>query len=418
VNKIAISIIVLAALFWAATARADGWTATLPEHPSLPPKFLAIDKAKQRFFIFGKKSPLKVLADLTCATGQKPGDKLVRGDLKTPEGVYFVGRRLSGGLNYDLYGDLAFTLNFPNPVDRIKGKTGSGIWIHGRGAPVEPRETKGCVALHLPDLKSIEKELKPGMPVAIAKSLSWRAGALDSDVDDLIARVREWARAWEDKSSEFFAIYDSDRFSKSRRRTFSAFMRHKERVFAAQDWIQVMAHDIRVVPGPDYWVTYFDQYYRTPSLTSQGVKRLYWMKDGGDFRIVGREWLRKPVTLDHVYLKRVSSEIRSLIDRWSSAWRAADLDAYASFYAADVRQGKRSGISEVKEYKRELWRRSEPETVVIENLDVELDPDGARATFVQSYFASGGYSDRGLKTMVLAPAPEGWKIVSEDWRPL
>ena len=38
-------------------------------------------------------------------------------------------RKLSKGLNYKLYGDLAFTLNYPNPIDRLKGKTGRGIWI-------------------------------------------------------------------------------------------------------------------------------------------------------------------------------------------------------------------------------------------------------------------------------------------------
>lgn len=420
-NKIAVFLIVLTALLWAASSRAEGWSANLPEHPALPAKFLAIDKDNQRLFIFSKRSPLKILADLSCATGQKPGDKLRRGDLKTPEGVYFVGRRLSGNLDFDLYGNLAFTLNFPNPVDRIKGKTGSGIWIHGRGAPVTPRETKGCVALHLPDLQNIEKQLEPGTPVTIAKSVSWNPGASDpnADMDALVKQVHRWAETWQNKSDEFFSIYDPVKFKQAQRKSFAAFKNRKKRIFKAQDWIQVMAHDIRVIPGPDYWVTYFDQFYRTPSLMSQGSKRLYWMKDkNGEFRIVGREWLRQPVSLTREYLARVKSEIQPMVTSWGQAWQSADIDAYAGFYAPGVEQEGRTGVQEVTEYKRELWQRSQPKKVVIEDLKVDLAPEGAEASFVQRYSAAGGYSDLGLKTLVLSPGPGGWKIVREDWRPL
>jgi murein L,D-transpeptidase YafK len=386
----------------------------------MPAKFLAVDKDQQRFMIFGKKSPLRIMADLTCATGQKLGDKLERGDLKTPEGVYFVGRRLSKGLDFELYGGLAFTLNFPNPVDIIKGKTGSGIWIHGRGTPIKPRETKGCVALHLPDLKAVENELEVGTPVAIAKSLDWKSDTFNSDIDVLVDRVSQWAGAWQNKSDEFFALYDTDKFSKSRRRSFSSFKRHKQRVFAAQEWIQVMTHDVRVLPGPDYWVTYFNQYYRTPSMISQGVKRLYWMKNGkGEFKIVGREWLRRPVSLTGEYLDRVEAEIAPVIEEWVSAWQRADLAEYSSFYAQDARQSDRRGLTEVMEYKRDLWRRAEPSSVSIGDIRVEMAPEGVSAEFVQEYSSAGGYSDKGVKKLVLAPASAGgWKIVSEDWRPL
>jgi murein L,D-transpeptidase YafK len=420
-NKIAVFLIVLTALLWAASSRAQGWDASLPEHPSLPAKFLAIDKNDQRLLIFAKRSPLKVLNDLTCTTGQVPGDKLVRGDLKTPEGVYFVVRRLSGGLDYDLYGNLAFTLNFPNPVDRLKGKTGSGIWIHGRGKPVVPRETKGCVALHLPDLQGIENQLEPGTPVTIARSVSWTrdGGDGNADIQELVRQVHNWAKAWQNKSDDFFASYDSARFAKSQRQPFAAFKNHKKRIFKAQDWIQVMAHDVRVVPGPDYWVTYFDQFYRTPSLMSQGVKRLYWMKDqNGQFRIVGREWFRRPVSLTGEYLARARSEVAPLVMGWGEAWQSANIDQYAKYYARDIHQDGRTGIREVKEYKRDLWRRSKPKTVDIDDIRVDLAPEGVAATFRQRYVAQNGYSDLGLKTLVLEPGPDGWKIVREAWRPL
>jgi hypothetical protein len=38
-------------------------------------------------------------------------------------------------------------------------------------------------------------------------------------------------------------------------------------------------------------VTWTDQHYRAPNLSTEGVRRLYWQRDGkGEFRIVGMEW--------------------------------------------------------------------------------------------------------------------------------
>ena len=49
---------------------------------------VAVDKSRQRFFLMEKGKS----RDYLCTTGQAQGDKQVRGDLKTPEGVYFVVR--------------------------------------------------------------------------------------------------------------------------------------------------------------------------------------------------------------------------------------------------------------------------------------------------------------------------------------
>jgi murein L,D-transpeptidase YafK len=419
VNKIAVLIIILAGLLWAAGARAEGWEARLSGHSSLPTKFLVIDKDQQKFMIFGKKSPLTVLERLTCATGQNPGDKLEQGDMKTPEGIYFIGRRLNRGLDYELYGNLAYTLNFPNPVDRIKGKTGSGIWIHGRGSPIQPRETKGCVALFVADLERLEDSLSPGMPVAIAKSVTWNEKVVEDEAEKLTAMVRDWAASWEARENVFFSYYDAHKFSKSWGKSFTHFQRRKERIFQGTEWIQLMIHNVRVLSGPDYWVTYFDQYYRTPTLISQGIKRLYWQKDeNGELRIVGREWRRSPVTLDRAYLDHVGSEVSPLVEDWRKAWLETDLEAYKAFYASDASQNDRWGIQEITEHKKDVWSRSEPQSIGIGSLELELDPRGIRATFEQRYRADNGYSDHGMKTLVLAPHGNSWKIVAEEWRPI
>lgn len=397
----------------------DKWQAQLASHPHGPALFLAVDKKKQQLYVMEQRSPLSASRKFFCSTGEVPGDKQVEGDLKTPEGVYFVQRRLEGGLDYELYGDLAFTLDFPNPVDRIKGKTGSGIWIHGRGHTPTERETKGCMALATPDVHALDPKLERGSPVVIAGDVHWTGEQYQDDVPDiLINRVQAWANAWQSKSENFFQFYDPERYAKGQGRSFHAFRDHKEGLFRNLPWINVMVSDVRVLPGPDYWVTWFGQLYRSNSLTSEGMKRLYWMPDeNGELRIVGEEWDGFDLGLEQKYVELVSGKTLAFIESWRNAWEAADLDAYMSFYASNAEQGGRHGLGPIREHKVDLWKDKEPLMVGIDDLDISLHQGGVRISFIQEYKAKG-FKDKGIKTLHLKPEGESWKIVSENWSSL
>lgn len=402
-----------------ADAAASGWEARLAGHPSMPQKFFAVDKDSQTFFLYSRKSPLKLIGSYPCTTGQLPGDKFVEGDLRTPEGVYFIKRKLRKKLDWSLYGNLAYDLNFPNPVDRIKGKTGYGIWVHGRGKKLVPRDTRGCVALNTPDLRDMGSDIEPGLPVVISQRLEVTAAEGPApELDHAVQRVQAWAEAWERRSADFFSFYDAASYNKAHGKSFSHFMHRKQRLFKRHDWIQVMPYDIRVVPGPDYLVTYFRQYYRTPSMVSEGVKRLYWQQGAdGELRIVGREWIKTPRTLDAAYLKHVASEVEPLIEGWRAAWEKADLDGYLSYYAFGAEQGKRLGVASIKDHKRHLWNASAPARVRFgDDKKFDFDPLGVRVTFSQAYTSAGGFEDRGVKELILEPTNEGWKIIREEWR--
>jgi murein L,D-transpeptidase YafK len=278
-----------------------GWTADIVDTDAMPPRFVAVDKNAQSFTLLSRQSPLAVVAAIPCTTGQMLGDKSKEGDLRTPEGVYFITTRKSAGLNYSLYGDLAFPLDFPNPADVLRRKSGHGIWIHGRGHAITPYETQGCVALSTPDIHRMDTELAAGMPVVIADEVrlgGQDAAVLQKESREVVAATRAWAMAWQDRSPAYFDAYDSEKFSITEGKPFSAFRNHKERLFKVLPWIKVDVSDVRAVPGPDYWVTYFVQLYRSPTLTTQGVKRLYWQRGGdGRFRIIGVEYDEMPVTL-------------------------------------------------------------------------------------------------------------------------
>lgn len=67
---------------------------------------VAVDKSRQRFFLMEKGKA----RDYLCTTGQAQGDKQVRGDLKTPEGVYFVVRKRTERLDFEEYGGKLISL--------------------------------------------------------------------------------------------------------------------------------------------------------------------------------------------------------------------------------------------------------------------------------------------------------------------
>ena len=88
----------LTAAHGAAPAAAPGWVTQVSSHTALPELMIGIDKDSQTFYMFTRKSPLEVIRKLPCTTGSALGDKMREGDMRTPEGVYFVEEKVPGKL--------------------------------------------------------------------------------------------------------------------------------------------------------------------------------------------------------------------------------------------------------------------------------------------------------------------------------
>ncbi|WP_320171083.1 L,D-transpeptidase family protein [Maridesulfovibrio sp.] len=388
------------------------------EHTDLVPDYVvAVDKEAQRLHLLVHKSPLHAEASFSCATGQAVGDKVVEGDLKTPEGVYFTSGKRTGLTDFKLYGTMAFPLDFPNPVDRIKGKTGYGIWIHGRGKKLLPRDTKGCVALNNADIGALDAKIAPGTPVIIGKSLEWNdvSGSQKADSEELEALVYKWADDWKNRKDSFFEIYAPDLFSRSEQRPFRYFKNRKKRIFASTDWIDIEIFNLRALPGPDYWVTWFDQYYRSGKLSSSTSKRLYWQKVDGKWKIVGREYSPADGDLKDRYLNSRRAYVRKFIDKWRAGWLAGDLKEYMACYDSSARQGNRKGAGSISEYKKSVWETRSPASIKLGDISLAENPQGLEVSFRQDYSDVTGYSDKGFKKLVIRPSGDSWLIVDEQW---
>lgn len=273
-------------------ARAEEWQASL-YNEGLPSHLVAVDKQHQTFMFFEKKSPLKLKYVFPCTTGQIPGDKQSLNDLRTPEGIYFVEYKIANGLDFREYGGIAYTLNYPNPVDKLRGKTGHGIWIHSKGFGIEPLSTRGCVAIGLKEIDEVGPQLTPGTAVVLAESMD---PALQPRPDtgtahELRRLMQSWSNAWASRSVKMFDFYDPDAYTRAMSESFVAFRQNKERLFKMLRFIKIFNRKINVLQGPGYWVTWSEQLYTASNLSTEGVRRLYWQR-GADrkFRIVGMEW--------------------------------------------------------------------------------------------------------------------------------
>lgn len=284
-------------------ANSAEWQPTL-YNEGLPSHLVAVDKNRQTFMFFEKKSPFKLRYTYPCTTGQLPGDKQSLNDLRTPEGIYFVEYKIASGLDFKEYGGIAYTLNYPNPVDKLRGKTGHGIWIHSKGLGIEPLSTRGCVAIGLKEIDEVGPSLVPGTAVVLAEKLDENS-MLQSDsgtARELRRLMQAWSNAWAARSDKMFEFYDAESYTKAMSESFAAFRLNKERLFKILSFVKIYNRKIHVLEGPGYWVTWSEQLYAASNLSSEGVRRLYWQR-GKDkkFRIVGMEWTPRDLGMRAAY---------------------------------------------------------------------------------------------------------------------
>jgi L,D-transpeptidase YnhG len=93
---------------------------------------LAVDASRSRLYMFEHTATgLVLMADFYISVGKAGVGKEAEGDLRTPMGVYYITNSIAPKLLKNFYGSGALPINYPNPLDLRRGKSGSGIWLHG-----------------------------------------------------------------------------------------------------------------------------------------------------------------------------------------------------------------------------------------------------------------------------------------------
>lgn len=165
--------------------------AQMPESGKLPSALIALNEdngfLSQYAFLVDKKThtlsvwhiengKVKAIAAFPADLGAKAGDKQRAGDLRTPEGIYFIQEALDGNkLDPDRYGEKIFTLDYPNTFDKLEKKTGNGIWLHAISDKKSlQRGSHGCVVVRNKTIEDLAKyiELK-STPLIVTEQVEY-----------------------------------------------------------------------------------------------------------------------------------------------------------------------------------------------------------------------------------------------------
>lgn len=263
-------------------------------------KALLVDKKANRLYVFTRQESgdlLEEVNDYYITTGKLIGDKSVKGDLRTPEGVYFVTSWIGPDKLPDKYGVGAFPVNYPNELDKHNGKTGYGIWLHGtdKGSYSRPpRDSEGCIVLTNIDLKSLKSEIKPGItPVVITDKVEWiDYASWQREKQSILNAVEDWRVDWESMNvNKYLSHYGEDFWSSSHNlKTWSA----RKRLLAKNKTYQsVKLSELSVLVYPkksedkrQIAVVRLHQNYKSNNFKSKMYKRLYLSKTDKDWKIL------------------------------------------------------------------------------------------------------------------------------------
>jgi len=245
------------------------------------------DKARNRMFIYAPTAGggLKQITDEYVVTGTVVGDKQHRGDGRTPHGVYRFVKKLQGRNLESRYGPVAFPIDYPNELDLLHKKDGSGIWLHGYPMDVSrrpPQDTLGCFSLSNDRLLTVAKYVKLHHSwVIVGEHFQFGQAARKKQLLDSVKRdIEAWRRDWMQLNTEAYLSHYHRKFH-SGIRDLAAWKRYKRRVNANKRFVEVRFTNMTLIHDPNRWpegeivVAEFDQSYRSSNYADQGRKRVY-----------------------------------------------------------------------------------------------------------------------------------------------
>lgn len=266
------------------------------------PFIVFADLGLSRVFLFkqDQQGELSLVHDFYASGGKKGTRKQVRGDQKTPLGVYSITSRLGDDELEDKYGPVAFPINYPNSWDRLQKRTGDGIWLHGVTSATysrPPQDSDGCVALPNDDLQVLEPYLSIGAPVVFGENEEWvEPGQKTIKETQLLKQIEGWRTDWESLNSERYLSHYAKDF-KTKNHNYSTWSKYKKAVNSNKNYINVELSDpvIYGYPGEQDMVQVdFVQKYVSNNYQGKVKKQQYWKKQAsGDWKITYEGTLKK-----------------------------------------------------------------------------------------------------------------------------
>ncbi|MDC0894875.1 L,D-transpeptidase family protein [Pseudomonadales bacterium] len=232
-------------------------------------------------------------SSVPISIGKAGFGKKVEGDLKTPVGIYKITSFLTDDQLTDKYGTGAYPLNYPNNWDRIKQRTGHGIWLHGLPKGVIERpllDSDGCVVVSNAVLDNFKAYIKTGESTfVLSEKLDWLSQEAQQYPNDLIMVLNEWQKDWSANNNDAYLNHYHPDFTDARR-NLQQWKTYKTRINKSKRYISVKLSQVSIIayPGEENLVSSrFYQDYQSSNFSWRGWKQLLWRRlDNGEWKIL------------------------------------------------------------------------------------------------------------------------------------
>lgn len=391
-----------------------------------------VEKSSQQLFLFNYNGGYKKKLSMECSTGKVSGSKLKSGDKKTPEGIYFCTNEFTKRDLSPIYGARAFPIDYPNWLDRVAGKNGNAIWIHGTNKKLKERDSNGCIALNNPDINRLADYISLNRtPVILVEKLRYVPKDSVLEIKTAIRDFLEkWCQSFKGNSFIDHVEYYEAGFTHEND-WWNDWVTVRDTLFALNNTFETGMKNISVYRHSGTYVALFDQVVHLAEKSyTIGTRKMFLKEVKDGFRIIGDEFQthnneespvftlhQKPLVAFSLSLEkelRNQIEIIDMVENWRRAWASKNLVAYGNYYAENFNSNGMDRSAWLR-HKRALNKKYEYIDVMIDDLSISKGQKRSVVTFVQTY-KSNKLCDIGSKKLVLKLEGGKWKIMREIWK--
>jgi murein L,D-transpeptidase YafK len=267
----------------------------LSSEPQFASFSFMVDKSKRTLYVYEwKNEDLNVIAEYPTDMGKKSGEKTKENDHRTPVGIYFLQKEMTQPeIPFGLYGNLAFSTDYPNIFDKRDAKTGSGIWLHAVPDSVPlTRGSRGCVVVRNDVIKILKKYVHlEQTPVLIFDEIKYlNKDDYSAQKKRFLTDFENWRNAWETQDVDTYIKYYDSTF-RNDQMNYKQWYRHKKKLKDLYTYIKVNLGPPLILQNKDQVVIRTIQRYESNLHKDFGEKTIHArLSPEVGFQIIREDW--------------------------------------------------------------------------------------------------------------------------------
>lgn len=267
----------------------------LSDEPEFASYSFVVDKSKRTLSVYEwKQGDLSVIAEYPADIGKKTGDKMKENDHRTPVGIYFLLREMTQPeIPFSLYGNLAFSTDYPNIFDKRDFKTGSGIWLHAVPDSVPlTRGSRGCVVVRNDIIKHLKNYVRlEQTPILIFDEVKYlNTAEYQTQKKKYLQDFENWRLAWEQQDVDTYIKYYDASF-KNDQMNYKQWYKHKKKLKNLYSYIKVHLSPPLILQNKDQVVIRTVQRYESNLHKDYGIKTIHArLNPEVGFQIIREDW--------------------------------------------------------------------------------------------------------------------------------